>query len=248
MRTEIVTRSVQPQYPLASVAIQPPVKGAFPSKAEVDAVIFDLDGTLLDSLWAWEHSGSNFVRALGIEPPAELDAKLVQMSLMDGARFIKELYQLPQAPEEILARTLEPIKQRYYTQVQPMPGIPELVTRLHSQGVKMGIATAGDKNFATVALKRLGLLDYFDAIVTCDEVGIGKTSPAVYEETLRQLGTDKGRTLVVEDAVHALQTAHRAGFPTAAVEESHSALQLPEKVEIADYYVSSFVGNNVFKK
>ena len=224
-----------------------PARLAFPGKDEVDAVIFDLDGTLLDSLSAWEHSGSNFVRTQGFEPPPTLDDELVKMSLMDGANLIKTRYQLPQSPEEILALTLLPIERHYYEDILPMPGVPETLARLKAQGVKMVIATASDRKLAEVALHRLGLRDYFEFIITCDEVGVGKSSPKVYEEALQRLGTEKSRTLVAEDALHALQTAHAAGFPTAAIEEAHSAAQQTAKQQVATYYVFSFQGKQVFK-
>lgn len=224
-----------------------PAGTSFPGKAEVDAVIFDLDGTLLDSLSAWEHSGSNFVRTQGFEPPSTLDDELIKMSLMDGANLIKARYQLPQSPEEILALTLRPIERHYYEDISPMPGVPETLARLKAQGVKMVIATASDRQLAEAALHRLGLRDYFEFIITCDEVGVGKSSPKVYEEALRRLGTQKSRTLVAEDALHALQTAHAAGFPTAAIEEAHSAAQQAAKKQVATYYVFSFQGQQVFK-
>ena len=221
---------------------------AFPGKRQVDAVIFDLDGTLLNSLSVWEHSGSNFVRSQGFEPPAELDDQLVKMSLLDGAQLIKDTYHLPYTLEEIVEMTLRPIKNHYYQDIQPMPGIPEVLARLKAQGVKMAVATASYKEFAQVALARLGLADYFDFIITCDEVGVGKTSPKVYEVAAERLGSAKERTLVAEDALHALQTASRAGFKTAAVEEIHSAHQQQEKQAIADYYVISFQGIRTLKK
>ncbi len=219
---------------------------AFPGKKEIDAVIFDLDGTLLDSLGAWEHSGSNFVRSQGFEPPADLDDKLVAMSLTDGANFIKKQYHLSYSPEEILYLTLLPIKNHYYTDIDPMPGIPETLARLHAQGVKMAVATASDRELAERALARLGLEKYFDFIITCDEVGAGKSSPKIYEEALRRLGTQKARTLVAEDALHALQTAHNAGFPTAGIEEAHSSAVRAEKLRASTYYVFSYQGKNVF--
>ncbi len=218
----------------------------FPGKQEIDAVIFDLDGTLLDSLSAWEHSGSNFVRSQGFEPPADLDDKLVAMSLTDGAKLIKQTYHLSYSPEEILELTLRPIKEHYYTDIQPMPGIPETLARLHAQGIKMAVATASDRDLAEKSLTRLGLRKYFEFIITCDEVGAGKSSPAVYEAALKRLGTAKARTLVAEDALHALQTAHHAGFPTAGIEEAHSASQRADKLRASTYYVFSYSGNHVF--
>lgn len=228
------------QFPLAPITIY------FPGKKEIDAVIFDLDGTLLDSLSAWEHSGSNFVRSRGLKPEPELDEELVSMSLLDGARLIKARYQLPDTPEEILTETLRPINEHYYKDIQPMLGVPELLARLRAQGVKMAVATAGDRTLAEAALKRLGLLNFFEFIITCDEVGVGKSSPAIYEAALTRLGTAKARTLVAEDALHALQTAYAAGFPTAAIDEVHSKHQRLEKAKAATYYVVSFQGKNVF--
>lgn len=221
---------------------------SFPARQEIDAAIFDLDGTLLDSLWAWENSGSNYVRSRGFEPPADLDARLETMSLMDGARLVKEMYNLPESPEVLLEQTLEPIKNRYFYEIQPMPGVREQLARLKAQGVKMAVATASHKEFAQRALTRLGMLDYFEFIITCDEVGIGKTSPKVYEVALERLGTAKERTLVAEDALHALETAHKAGFPTAAIEEAHSVNQVRQKLDVADYYILDYEGENTLVK
>ena len=222
--------------------------GPFPGKERLDAVIFDLDGTLLDSLGAWEHSGSNFVRSRGIVPPPSLDDELVSLSLMDGARLIKQRYGLPDSPEEILAQTLAPIQAHYYHDIMAFPGVPQTLARLKKQGVKMVVATASDGELAEAALKRLGLRDYFEFIITCDEVNSGKSSPAVYQEALKRLGTSRERTLVVEDALHALQTAHAAGFPTAGVEEAHSAGQRTLKQEVSSYYIFSYEGERVFAK
>ena len=129
-----------------------------------------------------------------------------------------------------------------------MPGVREQLAQLKAQGVKMAVATASHKEFAERALKRLGMLDYFDFIITCDEVGIGKTSPKVYEAALVRLGTLKERTLVAEDALHALETAHQAGFPTAAIEEAHSLEQAAQKMRVADYYITQYSGQNTLGK
>ena len=239
----------QTQFPLTQVRVPPAffTRGYFPSKPAIDAVIFDLDGTLLDSMSAWEHSGSNFVRSIGLTPADDLDEKLEKMSLTDGAAYIKEQYNLPYSEQEILERTLRPIKEHYYNDILPLPGVEQTLKNLKAQGVKMAVATASDRDLAEVSLRRLGLLDYFEFIITCDEAGAGKKSPLVYEEALKRLGTDKSRTLVAEDALYALQTAHEAGFPTAAIEEPHSAHQRAGKQALSTYYVFSFTGNNVLQ-
>lgn len=242
-----ITRQV---VPVISNGLKPWARQIpFPGKREhIQAVIFDLDGTLLDSLRAWENSGSNFVRAEGFEPPADLDEKLVAMSLMDGAALLKEMYQLPYSLEEILQRTLRPIKEHYYQDIQPMPGVVPLLAALKAQGIKMAVATASYKDYAQAALTRLGLADYFEFIITCDEVGVGKSDPKVYEVAAQRLGVSKEHTLVAEDALHALQTAHKAGFKTAGIEEAHSAHQRAEKQAVSNYYVISYQGINTLVK
>lgn len=220
----------------------------FPGKETVDAVIFDLDGTLLDSLSAWEHSGTNFLRTQGITPPEGLDEKLAKISLIEGARLLKEMFSLPQEPGEIVRLTLEPIRRHYFEDIPAKPGVPETLRRLKAQGVKLCVATASDGELARAALARLELLDLFDFVLTCNEVGVGKRRPVVYEEALRRLGTEKSRTLVVEDAPYALQTAHRAGFMTAGVADPHTLPGGTQQIRSqADFYIETFV-EGVYKK
>ncbi len=232
--------ALQREYIIAQPFPGPASPVAFPGKQAADAIIFDVDGTLLDSLGAWEHSGSNFVRSQGIEPAEELDEELEALNLTDGARLIQTRYHIDYSLDTIIELTLRPIKAHYYTDIAPMPGVPALLEQLHREGVKMAVATAGDAQLARAALERLGLEHYFEFIITCDEVGAGKTSPAVYEAALQRLGTPKARTWVVEDALHALQTAHAAGFPTVAVDEAHSFHQRAEKKQAATYFVSFY--------
>lgn len=241
---------MRPQYPIFTISAwvekqarsaRLAVRPAFPGKKQIDAVIFDMDGTLLDSLPAWEHSGTNFLRTQGIEPPDGLDEELIPLSLMDGARLLKERFNLPQSPEEILRLTLEPIRNHYLTDIEPKEGVPALLIRLKAQGIKIAVATASDRELTERAFKRLLLLPYIDFIITCDEVGVGKRSPKIYDEARARLGTDKARTLVVEDALYALQTAKRAGYPTAAIaERTYSPGVQRQIAQTANLYFNSF--------
>ena len=201
--------------PVAPVLREEPMP--FPGQEQLDGVIFDVDGTLLDSLPAWEHSASNFLRSQGIEPPPGLDEEMAQLSLLDGAQKMKERFGLPQSPQEIVNLTLEPIWQHYLTDIPAKPGVIELLESLHAQGIKIGVATAGDKKLVLQAFARLGIQKYIFAITTCDEVGIGKQSSAVYDVTMAKMGVERGRTLVIEDSLFALQTARQAGYLTAGV-------------------------------
>lgn len=218
-----------------------------PGKKEVDAVIFDMDGTLLNTLWAWKNSTSNFLRSRGIEPPENIDAEMAALSLLEGAREIKKRYGFKESPEELLEEVLATVRKFYEEDAMPKPGVPGVLQALKKQGIKICVATASDREFAEAAFKRTGLMEYIDFIITCDEVGVGKQNPLVYETALKKLGTDRKRTLVVEDALHALQTAKKAGFQTAGVYEVNFAADQSALQSDATYYVPSFqtvaVGN-----
>ena len=235
---------------LASKTMPSSVEGGqfFPGKQDIDAVIFDMDGTLLDSLPAWEHSASNFVRSQGIEPEPSLDDEMSKLSLTDGARILKERYGFDLSEEEILRLTLAPIRQHYLTDIQAKPGVPLLLKRLKAQGIKVCVATASDKELSEKVFKRLGLTPYIDFIITCDEVGAGKHSPAVYDVARERLGTTKARTLVVEDALYALQTAKAAGYLTAGVAEPfHPAPHARAIRNAGNYFIYTFSGPGVVK-
>ena len=215
-----------------------PRPNALLSKKNVDAFIFDLDGTLLSSLSAWDQAASNYLKTRGIALPPDLQAQVEKMSLLDGARLLKEQYHLQESPQELLAATIYPVGQHYYHDIPAKAQVPLLLAYLHSQGIKMAVATASHADFARGALERLGLMDYFEFIITCDEVGIGKTDPRVYEEARLRLGAEKARTVVVEDAPHALKTAHDAGFKTIGVDEEYYRKQAEQIRKAADLFLN----------
>ena len=216
-------------------------RGVFPDKSKIDAVIFDMDGTLLDSLSAWEHASANYLRTRGIELPAEVEARLEHMSLAEGATYLIEKFDLPDTPEDLIASTIAPVRERYVKTIEPKPGVKELLTRLHAQGIKIAVATAANTDMAYGAFSRTGLLPYFEFMIDCNEVGEGKRSPKIYEEALKRLGTTKARTLVVEDALYALQTAKKAGFLTAGIADTHYDEAYEAQVKATgDYFFTSF--------
>ena len=224
----------------AFVAQQTALRKRFPGKDKIDAVIFDMDGTLLDSIPAWDHAATKYLQTRGIDLPEEIQNYVKHISLLEGAHYIKEQLNLPDEPEVLVAGTLDIVRGRYLYEVPAKPGAEEVLKTLHAQGIKICVATASDPELARGAFERLGLLQYMDFIIGCDEVGVGKQSPAVYEAALRRLGTARERTLVVEDALYAVETAKAAGFPTAGVPDPVYSAPLIEILQsTADYFFSS---------
>ena len=187
--------------------------------------IWDLDGTILDSMSAWDHVGENYLRSQGIEPEPDLDEAIATMSLHQAADYFIEHYGVKQTRDELIKSAVAIVDDFYRYEAQLKPHLKEFLAQLHETGVKMCIATATERSLVEAALARCGVLDYFSEIFTCSSVGAGKDEPAIYREALKFLGTDRTNTMVFEDSLHALTTAKKDGFYTTAVYDSHEENQ-----------------------
>lgn len=203
--------------------------------------IFDLDGTLLDSLPIWDHLGPDALRRLGYDPDPDLGPRLKHMTMTDGAALCKRLFQMPQSLDEIAALVENEAQLAYNTVIGPKPGAVNFLKRLNAAGIPMFVATNTRRELAEDGLRHNGLLDYFQGIVTCPEVGQGKAEgPAVYEAALARLGGTKADTVVFEDALPPIRTAKRAGFRVAALYDASSHREEAEIRALADLYVHSY--------
>lgn len=185
----------------------------------IQGAIFDLDGTLLDSMPMWDMLASRYLRSLGVTPRPDVDAVTRPMSMAQTARYFQQEYGVDLSAQAIMDGINAAAEHFYRTKVQAKPGAADFLADLCRHGVKMCVATATDRPLVEAALERCGLRPYFTGIFTCTEVGAGKDQPAIYREALRHLGTDKFATPVFEDALHALRTAAADGFLTVAVQD-----------------------------
>ncbi len=179
--------------------------------------IFDLDGTLLDSMWIWDDAADRWLAEQGKVPTPDLRQKTLRMSITEAAVYLRETFSLAQSPSDIVAEIVQFALSDYASRVKPKPGIPAFLARLRNAGVKACIATAGDHTLVEAGLAYCGIADAFCGIVTCADVGKGKDTPEVYEAALRLLGLPKAEVVVFEDAYHAAKTAKDAGFRVVGV-------------------------------
>lgn len=178
--------------------------------------ILDLDGTILDSSQMWRTLGERYLTMLGKTSAPDLADKLSKMSIPEGAAFLRKEYDITYSAEEIV-RHITRITEKYYLeQVGMKDGAPKLLAALRSHCVRMSIATAGDANLAMSALTRLGIAEFFAGAVSCSDYG-AKTSPEVFLAAADLIYAVPEETIVFEDSLHAVQTAKKAGFVTAAV-------------------------------
>lgn len=203
--------------------------------------IFDLDGTLLDSLPVWDHLGLDMLRAQGYDPDPALGPVLKSLTMADGAALCKKLFHMPQSVDEIAALVENEAQRAYNTVIGVKPGVVDFLNRLKAAGIPMLVATNTRRELVEDGLRHNGLLDYFQGIVTCPEVGQGKKEgPAVYETALARLGGTRENTVVFEDALYPIRTAKRAGFRVAAVYDASSRNEEAEIRALADHYFSSY--------
>lgn len=204
------------------------------------AFLFDLDGTLVDSMWIWKSIDIEYLGRFGLELPEDLGSSIEGMSFSETAVYFKERFSIPDSLEEIKADWNRMTWQKYTQEVPLKPGIREFLTFHRGRGVKMAVATSNSRELAEAVLAAHGLMDYFDAIVTGCEVAHGKPWPDIYLEAAKKLGVNAGECLVFEDIVAGIQAGKSAGMQVAAVEDEYSLYQSKEKREMADYYISDY--------
>ena len=203
---------------------------------KIRGAIFDVDGTLLDSMFIWDTIGETYLRSIGYQPKENLNETFKNMSLHQAARYYQTEYGVTQSIDEIMDGVNAMLERYYRFEVPLKPGVAELLERLRQDGVRLCIATATDRHLVEAGLDRCGVLSCFGEIFTCNEVGHGKDEPDIFEAALRFLGTEKSETVVFEDSLYAIRTAKETGFPVAAVYDSHEKEQ--DKVRLlADIYL-----------
>lgn len=205
----------------------------------IKGAIFDLDGTLLDSMSIWDTIGEDYLRSLGIEPRENLAETFKTFTLEESAEYYRTHYGVTLSVEEIVNGVNLMIEDFYRNTVLLKKGVADFLAKLSNDGVKMCIATVTDKYLVEAALIRLNVRQYFGEIFTTAEVGCGKNDPKIYRTALAYLGTEKQDTLVFEDVLHALMTAKNDGFPVAAVYDEHESRQNEMRL-VADYYILNF--------
>lgn len=184
---------------------------------KISGAIFDLDGTLLDSMSIWQTIDEDYIKSKGFAPEENLGDKLQNTSLRQAAEYFKNNYPITESVDEIIDEINKMTEGFYINKGLLKDGAKELLAFLKNSGVKMCVATATDRYLTEAALKRNGVLDYFDGIFTCSEVGHSKDEPHIYRQAIEFLGTEKGSTWVFEDATHAIETAKKEGFKVCGV-------------------------------
>lgn len=207
---------------------------------EIDAVIFDMDGTLIDSLHVWVESDVQFITEQGYEYDEQVSEHLKTLHFRSACDYLKEHYSLPMSSEEIGERIMELVEEGYLNRVPLKDGVCGFLELLTGNGIKYCVATSNDRYLAESSLKKLGIYDKFEFLITSDEVGGGKETPRIFLECAERLGADIKKTVVFEDSLHALLSAKAGGFKTVGVYEARFPDEFSKLENEADFCIKSF--------
>ena len=183
--------------------------------------IFDMDGTLIDSMVFWKNLATEYLTSKGIlQIPADILEQIKPMTMSESAALFRREFGLT---GDVEAQMNEMMEDHYRNDIPLKPGAWEYLENLHRQGVRMCVASATAEHLMESCLTRLGVRQYFEFLLSCETVGAGKRSPLVYQESARRLGTVPGEIAVYEDALYAVQTAKAAGFHVVGVYDDSAA-------------------------
>ncbi|BCZ49163.1 haloacid dehalogenase [Clostridium gelidum] len=206
----------------------------------IKAAIFDLDGTLVDSMWVWSQIDVDYLKKKGYSMPKNLRGEIVHLSFSQTAVYFKEKFNLDDSIEKISKDWHDMAFDHYSNNVKLKLGVKDFLNNLKSSKIKIGLATSNSIPLLEACLKNNGIYEYFDSITTTDEVSNGKDCPDVYLLAANKLGINPKHCLVFEDILPAVQGAKAANMKVIAVKDDECLDSKEDLLKYADKYIHSF--------
>ncbi|MBI9012359.1 MAG: HAD family phosphatase [Clostridiales bacterium] len=207
---------------------------------DYQAVIFDLDGTLVDSMWIWEQIDIDFLKERGYDLPEDLQKDIEGSSFSETALYFKERFNLEEDVEAIKRIWIDMANNFYAEKIKLKKGIQELLDLFREKGIKMGIGTSNSRELAEEVLKRNGVRDYFEVLVTSCDVKKGKPEPDVFLKAAELMHMDPDDCLVFEDTHAGVLAGKAAGMDVIAIYDALSEQYMEEIKASADHYLMCY--------
>lgn len=207
---------------------------------KIKGAIFDLDGTLLDSMWVWEKVDHDFLGSRGFEVPPDYQKAIAAMGFRETAQYTIERFQLEEREEDIIREWNDMAARTYHEAVNIKPYVRELLEKMERDGIRLGVATASYASLFETCLKRNGIYNYFQAFTETREVVRGKGFPDIYIRAAEKIGCAPEECVVFEDIHQGILAAKEGGFYTVGVYEDKSAYSWADIVRDADLAIRGF--------
>lgn len=210
------------------------------AERKIKGAIFDLDGTLLDSMWVWDKVDADFLGNRGFEVPPDYQKAIAAMGFTETAEYTIERFRLAEKTEDIIQEWNEMAQREYHESVFIKPCVRELLERLKQDGIRLGVATASYASLFEECLRRNGIYGYFQAFTETSEVARGKGFPDIYIKAAEKLGCAPEECVVFEDIHQGILAAKEGGFYTVGVYEDKSAYSWADIERDADLAIRGF--------
>ena len=203
--------------------------------------IFDMDGTLIDSMGYWQRLGIEYLRGKGVEGDlTDVLERIKPMTMTESAALFSAEFGLAGTPAELAAEMNGIMETHYRADIPLKEGVAEYLAALRADGVRLCVASATAPDLVAACLERLGVLDHFDFLLSCEEVGAGKDKPDVYLAAAAKLGAQPDEIAVYEDALYSARTAKEAGFYTVGVYDPSGEAHWDEMTALADETITAW--------
>jgi len=208
--------------------------------SDIQGAIFDMDGTIIDSMWVWYAINRDYLCKRNIEMPPDLKEKLEVMTFRESALYFKERFQIEDSVETIMAEWNEMAVNSYSSEVKLKNGVYEYLTKLKESEIKIGLATSNYSKLVDLALSQNNIRHFFDAITTTEEVEREKSFPDIYLLTAKKLNVEPEKCVVFEDILPAIKGAKLAGMKVVGVQDEYSLDQWEAIVEFSDHSIEKY--------
>lgn len=202
--------------------------------------VFDLDGTLFDSMWLWKQIDYEYLSKRCIQVPSDYMKCINHMSIMDTALYSIERFNLKDSPEQLITEWLDMAKQAYLYKIKLKPFVRDFLNKLKLQNIGMSVATSLSKELALPALERTGILNFFDNVISSEQVKRGKGFPDIYLKAISHTNYNARDCVVFEDILQGVKGAKLGEFYVCGVFDEESKIDHSEMKSIANLFINSF--------